>query len=102
MVAAYVVLSLAYCFWLKAEPVIDIAIVASGFLLRTVAGGAASGIYLSEWFLLAATFGSLFMAAGKRYAETQAVDAEPGPPARASRGTHDVPPLRVDTLRQRC
>ncbi len=78
MVAAYAVLSVAYCFWLKDEPVIDIAIVASGFLLRTVAGGAASGIYLSEWFLLAATFGSLFMAAGKRYAEMQAVDAEPG------------------------
>jgi decaprenyl-phosphate phosphoribosyltransferase len=70
----YVVLSLCYCFWLKAEPVIDIAIVAAGFLLRAIAGGAAGGIYLSEWFLLAATFGSLFMAAGKRYAETQGAD----------------------------
>lgn len=68
-VLVYVVLSLAYCYWLKDEPLIDITLIAGGFLLRTVAGGTASGIDLSEWFLLAASFGSLFMAAGKRYAE---------------------------------
>lgn len=69
VVATYAATNLAYCFWLKDEPVIDIAIIASGFLLRAVAGGAASGIQLSQWFLLIASFGSLFMAAGKRYAE---------------------------------
>jgi decaprenyl-phosphate phosphoribosyltransferase len=71
VVGSYIGLSVAYCFWLKAEPVADIAIVASGFLLRTIAGGVAGGIFLSEWFLLAASFGSLFVAAGKRYAEAQ-------------------------------
>ena len=60
---------LAYCFWLKHQPVLDICIVASGFLLRAIAGGAATGIPLSQWFLLSAGFGSLFMVAGKRYAE---------------------------------
>ena len=65
----YVVVQLAYCFWLKHQPVLDICIVASGFLLRAVAGGAATGIPLSQWFLLSAGFGSLFMVAGKRYAE---------------------------------
>ena len=69
VVATYEVVSLVYCLALKDEPVIDIAIIASGFLLRAVAGGAASHISLSQWFLLAASFGSLFMAAGKRYAE---------------------------------
>lgn len=78
VVGAYVGLSLLYCFWLKDEPVIDITIVASGFLLRAVAGGAASSIYLSQWFLLAASFGSLFMASGKRYAETRTPDAVNG------------------------
>lgn len=76
VVATYEAVSLVYCFWLKDEPVIDIAIIASGFLLRAVAGGAAAGIELSQWFLLAASFGSLFMAAGKRYAE--AVTLGPG------------------------
>ncbi len=67
--AVYVVVQLAYCFWLKHQPVLDICIVASGFLLRAIAGGAATGIPLSQWFLLSAGFGSLFMVAGKRYAE---------------------------------
>jgi decaprenyl-phosphate phosphoribosyltransferase len=69
VVGVYVAVQLAYCFWLKHQPVLDICIVASGFLLRAVAGGAATGIPLSQWFLLSAGFGSLFMVAGKRYAE---------------------------------
>jgi decaprenyl-phosphate phosphoribosyltransferase len=69
VVAVYVAVQLSYCFWLKHQPVLDICIVASGFLLRAIAGGAATGIALSQWFLLVAGFGSLFMVAGKRYAE---------------------------------
>jgi decaprenyl-phosphate phosphoribosyltransferase len=69
VLAVYVVVQLSYCFWLKHQAVLDICIVASGFLLRAIAGGAATGIPLSQWFLLVAGFGSLFMVAGKRYAE---------------------------------
>ena len=69
LLAVYVAVQLAYCFWLKHQPVLDICIVASGFLMRAIAGGAATGIALSQWFLLVAGFGSLFMVAGKRYAE---------------------------------
>ncbi|RBY77798.1 decaprenyl-phosphate phosphoribosyltransferase [Geodermatophilus sp. TF02-6] len=69
VLGVYVVLQLSYCLWLKQQPVIDLAIVASGFLLRTVAGGVAAGIAISQWFLLVAAFGSLFMVAGKRYSE---------------------------------
>lgn len=69
LLAVYIGVQLAYCFWLKHQPVLDICIVASGFLMRAIAGGAATGIALSQWFLLVAGFGSLFMVAGKRYAE---------------------------------
>ena len=69
VVAVYEAVQLAYCFGLKNQPVIDICIVASGFLIRAIAGGAAAELPLSQWFLLAAAFGSLFMVAGKRYAE---------------------------------
>lgn len=65
----YIGLQLGYCFGWKHIPVIDIALVSSGFMLRAMAGGVAAGIVLSQWFLLVAAFGSLFMAAGKRYAE---------------------------------
>lgn len=69
VVAVYAGVQLAYCFWLKHQAVIDICIVASGFLLRAIAGGVAAQIPLSQWFLLVSGFGSLFMVAGKRYAE---------------------------------
>ncbi|WP_225731965.1 MULTISPECIES: decaprenyl-phosphate phosphoribosyltransferase [unclassified Nocardia] len=67
----YIAVQLGYCFGLKHQAVLDICIVSSGFLLRAVAGGAAANIPLSQWFLLVMAFGSLFMAAGKRYAELQ-------------------------------
>ena len=69
--AIYIVIQLAYCFGLKHQAVLDICIVSSGFLIRAIAGGVAASIPLSQWFLLVMAFGSLFMAAGKRYAELQ-------------------------------
>jgi len=69
VVVAYAVFTLAYSLMLKHEPVIELALLAMGFLLRAIAGGAASGLPISEWFLIVAGFGSLFMAAGKRYSE---------------------------------
>lgn len=71
VIAIYLVIQLAYCFGLKHQAVLDICIVSSGFLIRAIAGGVAAGIPLSQWFLLVMAFGSLFMAAGKRYAELQ-------------------------------
>ncbi|WNG87329.1 decaprenyl-phosphate phosphoribosyltransferase [Mycobacterium sp. ITM-2016-00317] len=71
VMAVYIAVQLAYCFGLKHQAVIDICIVSSGFLIRAIAGGVAAGVPLSQWFLLTMAFGSLFMAAGKRYAELQ-------------------------------
>jgi decaprenyl-phosphate phosphoribosyltransferase len=76
VLGAYVVIQLAYCLFLKNQPVIDLAVVASGFLLRGIAGGVAAGLLLSQWFLLVAAFGSLFMVAGKRYSELMVVGEE--------------------------
>ncbi|MBI8990162.1 decaprenyl-phosphate phosphoribosyltransferase [Corynebacterium meridianum] len=75
VVAVYIALQLGYCFGWKHQPVIDIALVSSGFMLRAMAGGVATGIELSQWFLLVAAFGSLFMASGKRYAEILLVES---------------------------
>jgi len=74
VIGVYIAIQLAYCFGLKHQPVIDICIVSSGFLIRAIAGGVAAGVPLSQWFLLMMAFGSLFMAAGKRYAELQLVE----------------------------
>src|SRR5918998_3295742 len=65
----YVVLQVLSSLTLKHLRVVDLAMVAGGFLLRAIAGGVATGNALSQWFLLVASFGSLFMVAGKRYSE---------------------------------
>lgn len=69
VVLAFAVFTLSYSLLLKHEPVIELVLLSMGFLLRAVAGGAASGLPISQWFLIVAGFGSLFMAAGKRYSE---------------------------------
>ncbi len=65
----YAGLMLSYSAWLKHVPIIELAVVASGFVLRAVAGGVGTDVPLSSWFLIVASFGSLFIVTGKRYAE---------------------------------
>lgn len=74
----YVAIQVAYALWLKEQPVVDLAIVSAGFLLRAIAGGVAIEVPLSQWFLLVASFGSLFMVAGKRYSELRSLGNEAG------------------------
>jgi decaprenyl-phosphate phosphoribosyltransferase len=71
VMVVYIGMQLGYCFGLKHQAVMDICIVSSAYLLRAIAGGAATDIHLTQWFLLMMAFGSLFMVAGKRYAELQ-------------------------------
>jgi decaprenyl-phosphate phosphoribosyltransferase len=71
VMVVYIAMQLGYCFGLKHQAVMDICIVSSAYLLRAIAGGAATDTRLSQWFLLVAAFASLFMVAGKRYAELQ-------------------------------
>ena len=74
VMAVYIGMQLGYCFGLKHQAVMDICIVSSAYLLRAIAGGVAANIPLSQWFLLSAAFASLFMVAGKRYAELQVAE----------------------------
>jgi decaprenyl-phosphate phosphoribosyltransferase len=85
--ASYWVLQVVYSLFLKHQPIIDLAMVAAGFLLRAVAGGVAANLALSQWFLLVASFGSLFMVAGKRYSELKELGTEAGTRASLERYT---------------
>jgi decaprenyl-phosphate phosphoribosyltransferase len=69
VIAFYLAMHLSYSAWFKHVLVLDLALVAAGFLLRAMIGGVAAGIPLSQWFLLTTGFGSLFMVSGKRYSE---------------------------------
>ena len=83
----YWVFQVGYSLFWKHQPIIDLAMVSAGFLLRAIAGGVASGLALSQWFLLVASFGSLFMVAGKRYSELRDLGSEAGTRASLERYT---------------
>ena len=65
----YFLLNLGYSFGLKNVPLVDIAILVSGFLLRMVYGGAVTEIVLSKWLCLTIISISFFMGLGKRRGE---------------------------------
>lgn len=62
----YFMLNVAYSFKLKQMVIVDIMVIASGFVLRAIAGGLAIYVHLTPWFLLCTMMLSLFLAIGKR------------------------------------
>jgi len=93
VVGLYVVLTLGYTFSLKHVAVVDILIIASGFVLRAAAGAVAVDVPMSRWFVLCITFGSLFVVVGKRYAELKQVGEGAG--TRATLDIYTVGYLRI-------
>lgn len=67
--AVYFVLNLAYSFVLKHVILVDVFIVAAGFMLRVLAGAFAINVQVSEWLVLCTLFISLFLSISKRRGE---------------------------------
>ena len=85
----YVMCTTSYSIWFKHVTVIDITLLASGFVLRAIAGAVATGVPISDWFFIVTAFGSLFVVVGKRHAEFQEMgDARTG--TRATLGEYSV------------
>ncbi len=76
VMVVYALVNVAYSLGIKNEPILDLAAVSAGFVLRAVAGGVAAGIALSNWFLIVASFGSLLVVTGKRSGEKQLLSDE--------------------------
>ena len=66
VIVAYFVINVAYCLRLKEYAIIDVCIIASGFVLRILAGGYATGVQLSKWIVLMTFLLTLFLAFAKR------------------------------------
>lgn len=69
MMGAYFLLNLGYSFGLKKYPLVDVAILVSGFLLRMLYGGAVTEIALSKWLCLTVISMSFYLGLGKRRGE---------------------------------
>lgn len=65
----YMLLNMAYSFWLKNQPVIDIFTIAIGFVLRVYAGAVALAVPLSSWMFVTTLCLALYLAAIKRRQE---------------------------------
>ncbi len=79
----YLVINLLYSFWLKNQVLIDVFVVASGFVLRAIAGvelllPLAPDTALSPWLLMCTFFGALFLALAKRRREIENAGAQAG------------------------
>jgi decaprenyl-phosphate phosphoribosyltransferase len=78
VVALYIAESIGYSLGGKRISVIELGFVASGFVLRAIAGGVATNLPLSSWFLVVISFGALFVVVGKRLAEFHEMGHERG------------------------
>jgi decaprenyl-phosphate phosphoribosyltransferase len=81
-VAAYLLLTSAYSAVLKNVAVVDLVAVAAGFVLRAVAGSAATSVPLSEWFLITTSAAALLLIVAKREGELHRMQATNAPSAR--------------------
>ncbi len=69
IIATYFVMNIAYTFKLKHVPIIDVTIIAIGFVLRVLAGGYITGIIVTQWAVLLTFVLALVLAIGKRRGE---------------------------------
>jgi 4-hydroxybenzoate polyprenyltransferase len=84
-IIAYIIINLLYSFALKQVVLIDVFVIAAGFILRIIAGGYSIGVKISSWLIMTTLFISIFLGVAKRRGEfvhlSQAVD-----PIKGSRG----------------
>jgi decaprenyl-phosphate phosphoribosyltransferase len=66
LIASYVSINIGYSFGLKHIPIMDVAILAAGFVIRVFYGASIVGIDVSSWLYLTVIAGAFYMALGKR------------------------------------
>lgn len=89
VVASYLFIQFAYSIWLKKVALVDIMIIALGFVIRAIAGATVIGAKLSPWLLLCTFLLALFLALCKRRAEKSELD-ETSSATRSSMKKYDI------------
>lgn len=89
----YLALTATYSLWWRHIVVLDILAISAGFVLRALAGGVATDVYLSRWFVLVTAFGAVFLVAAKRLAELR--DHAGEGPSRATLRHYSLGSLRL-------
>jgi len=77
-ILSYLVIQAAYSLFLKNVPLLDIFAIASGFVIRVLAGGAAFHVEVSQWLFVTMFMISLTLASGKRLGEIRLLQDKAG------------------------
>ncbi|MBN2799328.1 MAG: decaprenyl-phosphate phosphoribosyltransferase [Deltaproteobacteria bacterium] len=86
----YLATTMSYSYYFKHVVILDVMLLATGFVWRALAGAAAIEVTVSPWFFACTAFLALFLGFNKRYAELRQVGAEAG-----TRKTLDAYTLRM-------
>lgn len=86
---AYLALNLLYSFWLKYIVIVDVIVVALGFVLRAMAGAAAIVVPISPWLVLCTFTLCLFIALAKRRSEVTMLEGDVASAARSVNRRYD-------------
>jgi decaprenyl-phosphate phosphoribosyltransferase len=89
----YLAVTVSYSLWWRNIVVLDILAIAAGFVLRALAGGVATDVYLSRWFVIVTASCAIFLVAAKRYAELREYAVRG--PARATLARYSPQGLRL-------
>ena len=89
--AVYLLLNVGYSLRLKQVALVDVMLVAAGYVMRAVAGAVAVGATPSPWLYAVTAAGALFIVIGRRYAEARL--AGPDPDAQRPTLQHYGPPV---------
>lgn len=85
----YLLLNIAYCTFLKRYAIIDVCVVAFGFVLRILAGGETTDIVLSNWLVLMTFLLTLFLSFAKRRDDVMRMNST-GEPPRANTNRYNL------------
>lgn len=72
----YVVLMILYSFYLKRVVIIDVGVIAAGFVIRVVAGASVISVPVSPWLYICTIFGALFIGFAKRRNELKVLEGD--------------------------
>lgn len=88
--AIYFLLNIGYSYWLKQVFLVDVFVIAAGFMLRVLAGAFVIDVLVSPWLVLCTLFVSLFLATSKRRGESILLQQSPGVEGRHVLSDYDL------------
>lgn len=76
LLVVYVVMNVLYTLWLKRVAVVDVCVIALGFVIRLYSCHYVCGIYVSHWIVMMVFLGALFLAMSKRLNDVELMERD--------------------------